>query len=205
MGHERLTDELREQAALYALGALEAEQARAFESHLRSGCSTCQSELEAFRQTVSLLPLSLPEHRPHPPTRQALLARIRSEPQTPDGPQVWKAWQASPQAGLHVVRAQQGEWQVVSEGVSAKQLYVDPARDIVTMLIRMAAGTEYPAHRHGGPEQCLVVEGDLRVGDVVLHAGDYQCASRDSIHDITRTENGCLLLIVSSQHDQLLA
>ena len=204
MGHRRATNELREQAALYALGALEGEQARAFENHL-GGCAVCRRELDAFEQTVPLLPFSAPQHRPRPGLRQALLQRIGSEPQASEGPQVWKTWQSSPQGGLHVVRAIEGEWQAVGEGVRAKALYVDPSRDMVTMLIRMEAGSTYPAHRHGGPEQCLVLEGDLRVGPVVLHAGDYQCADQDSIHDVTRTENGCLLLIVSSRRDQLLA
>jgi anti-sigma factor ChrR (cupin superfamily) len=205
MRHERLTNELREQAALYALGALEAAQARAFEGHLRAGCAVCQHELDAFERTVSLLALSLPERRPRACVREALLERVASGPQAPAGPQVWKTWQAHPSAILHVVRAHQGDWQRVSEGVSAKQLYTDPDRDSVTMLVRMAPGTTYPAHRHAGPEQCLVIEGDLQVGDLVLHAGDYQCAGAGSIHDVTRTERGCLLLIVSSRHDQLIA
>jgi anti-sigma factor ChrR (cupin superfamily) len=88
--------------------------------------------------------------------------------------------------------------------VFTKQLYVDPARDTVTMLVRMEPGSSYPPHRHGGPEECLVVEGDLRVGDVVLQAGDYQCAAGDSTHDVSTTVNGCILLIVSSQYDELL-
>jgi anti-sigma factor ChrR (cupin superfamily) len=95
-------------------------------------------------------------------------------------------------------------WEPVSFGVLAKQLYLDTVADSVTMLVRMAPGSTYPAHRHGGPEQCFVLEGDLRVGDIVLHAGDFQCAASDSVHEITRTDGGCLLLIVSSQHDELL-
>jgi anti-sigma factor ChrR (cupin superfamily) len=86
-----------------------------------------------------------------------------------------------------------------------KRLFADTRRDSVTMLIRMAPGTEYPAHRHGGAEECLVLEGDIQVGDLSLRAGDYHCAQLDSVHDVTRTTGGCLLLIVSSQHDQLLA
>jgi putative transcriptional regulator len=202
--HKRVTDSIREQAALYGLGLLPPAEAREFEEHVRSGCAVCESELRGFEETTALLPLALPERAPHSRVREKLLARIRPQPERP-GPQVWKAW--SPVfSDLHVVRAGQGAWQSVGvEGVSVKRLYVDPTGDNVTMLVRMEPGSIYPAHRHGGPEQCFVLEGDLSVGDVVLHAGDYQCASLHSSHDVTRTERGCLLLIVSSQHDELLA
>jgi anti-sigma factor ChrR (cupin superfamily) len=202
--HEQVNDELREQAALYALGLLEPEEARLFAQHLAEGCAVCENEVRTFEAASSLIPLSLRERKPALQLRERLMERIR--PARKEGPQVWKQWQAPPaQAGpVHVVHAGEGGWQPVTAGVTAKQLYVDAALDYVTMLVRMAPGSTYPAHRHGGPEQCFVLEGDLRVGPIVLHAGDYQCAPRDSIHEITSTEQGCLLLIVSSQNDELL-
>ena len=129
----------------------------------------------------------------------------RTKPPREEGVQVWKEWPATPEASMHVIVAGEGEWQSAGEGVLAKQLYSDPARDSVTMLVRMSAGATYPAHRHAGPEQCYVLEGDLEVNDVRLGAGDYQCVPGGSIHGVTRTEHGCLLLIVSSQRDELLA
>jgi anti-sigma factor ChrR (cupin superfamily) len=72
------------------------------------------------------------------------------------------------------------------------------------MLIRMEPGASYVPHRHGGPEQCYVVEGDLRDGDVVVRAGDFQCAPESTMHGAQTTEKGCLLLIVSSLRDELL-
>jgi anti-sigma factor ChrR (cupin superfamily) len=203
--HELVNDEVRERAALFVLGLLDAEEARAFTQHLGAGCAVCQSEVRAFENAASLFALAMPAQRPGPHVRERLMERIR--PPRGNGPQVWKQWQAAPsQAGpVHVVHAGEGGWQPVGAGVHAKQLYVDSARDSVTMLVRMAPGSEYPAHRHGGPEQCFVLEGDVRVGDLVLHAGDYQCAAPASVHEITRTEQGCLLLIISSQHDELMA
>ena len=77
---------------------------------------------------------------------------------------------------------------------------------IVTMLIRMAPGTAYPAHRHGGAEECYVLEGDLHVGDdIVMHAGDYQRAEAGSTHPVQSTRGGCLLLLTSSLRDELVA
>lgn len=187
---------------MYSLGLLEDGDARSFEEHLVE-CSICAREVDSFRETAALLPLSLQGQKPHPRVRERLMARTK--PPREEGVQVWKEWPATPEASMHVIVAGEGEWQSAGEGVLAKQLYSDPARDSVTMLVRMSAGATYPAHRHAGPEQCYVLEGDLEVNDVRLGAGDYQCVPGGSIHGVTRTEHGCLLLIVSSQRDELLA
>lgn len=201
MTHEASCNGLVELAALHAAGALPPEEARDFEEHVR-GCKACERQLRSFRELAALLPEGLPGQRPPVRVRQELLAAVREEPQ---GPQVWRFWRSSPAADLHVVRRDEGRWEPVGlPGVWVKQLYADPERDSVTMLIRMEPGSQYPPHRHGGPEQCLVLEGDLRVGDLVLRAGDFQCAPFRSTHEVSRTENGCLLLIVCSQHDELL-
>jgi hypothetical protein len=51
-----------------------------------------------------------------------------------------------------------------------------------------------------------VLEGDLEiVGRQELHAGDYQRMESGSLHPIQRTKQGCLLLITSSRHDELVA
>jgi anti-sigma factor ChrR (cupin superfamily) len=204
MAHDRLTDDILEQAASYALGLLEPAEAQAFERHLQDGCAICEAEVRSFRETAALLPSALPQSTPSPRVREQLLERIENEAGE-HGPQVWREWVATPLGGIHVVRASEGEWQPVGiEGVWVKRLYADPARDTVTMLVRMAPGTAYPSHRHAGAEQCLVLEGDLETGDIRTQAGDYQCAPRESVHAVSRTKNGCLLLIVSSRHDELV-
>jgi anti-sigma factor ChrR (cupin superfamily) len=68
----------------------------------------------------------------------------------------------------------------------------------------MDAGSSYPRHVHNGAEECLVLEGDIRMGDAVLHAGDYQYAPPDTLHGVQSTEKGCLLLITSSLSDELV-
>jgi len=73
------------------------------------------------------------------------------------------------------------------------------------MMVRMAAGTSWPAHIHAGPEECYVLAGDLRVGELHMHAGDFQRAEAGSRHGVQSTEGGCTLLLVSSLHDTLVA
>ena len=68
----------------------------------------------------------------------------------------------------------------------------------------MAPGSSYPCHVHNGPEQCLVLEGDLLVEDDLLGPGDYQWAEVGSRHGIQSTKQGCLLLITSSMTDEFI-
>ena len=189
--HNRLTPGTRDRVASYALGLLDARQSRAFREHLAEGCSICQSELRAALKTVSCLSLAVADAAPLPHLRDRILDRVKSMPDP------------APE-GIHVVREGAGWQSAGMEGISTKQLYVDPARDSVTMLVRMQPGATYPSHRHGGPEQCFVLEGDL-IQDIVLNAGDYTCAEPHTIHPVSRTTKGCLLLIVSSTHDEVMA
>ena len=104
-----------------------------------------------------------------------------------------------------IVRSTEGDWQEVHPGVFAKRLYVNVQRDLTTMLVRMRPGSHYLPHRHAGPEQCFVLEGDLREEGSVVSTGDFQCFPGGSVHGAQWTESGCLLLIVSSLHDELLS
>jgi quercetin dioxygenase-like cupin family protein len=123
--------------------------------------------------------------------------------------QVWKAWGAVPAEevapGILTVRASRTElWERTEQpGVEVKRLHVDPAARRVTMLVRMAPGAAYPRHRHASDEECLVLEGTLRVGGQVLQRGDYQLARRGSAHGVQDTSEGCLLLISSGLDDEL--
>jgi anti-sigma factor ChrR (cupin superfamily) len=120
--------------------------------------------------------------------------------------QVWKHWRNQPDAGaMTLLRGADAVWEPTGfAGVEVRRLNVDPAADRVTMLVRMAPGTAYPGHRHGGPEECLVLHGDLLVDGIRMQSGDYQRAAAGTDHGIQSTAAGCVLLIVSSQHDELL-
>jgi quercetin dioxygenase-like cupin family protein len=152
------------------------------------------------------------KNTPEPPTPSQKSSReMGLESGSAPGPQIWKVWakasstQTADTPGILVRRAKEGQWEDTGiNGISVKRLLVDPANDSVTMLVRMPAGASYPRHRHAGAEQCYVLEGDLHDGDATLHAGDYQCADAESIHGVQYTEKGCLLLIVSSLHDEIV-
>jgi quercetin dioxygenase-like cupin family protein len=144
---------------------------------------------------------SAPLRRPRPELRDRLLAELKPE----EGVQVWRDWADTPSAPIHKVGSEEGAWEPIDiEGIRVKRLFVDPVKDIVSLLIQMDPGTIYPAHRHAGPEHCYVISGDLEVGGVSLKTGDYQVANESSVHTVTSTRNGCTILIISSMKDELL-
>jgi anti-sigma factor ChrR (cupin superfamily) len=199
---------------------LDSHEEKQLAAHLASGCEACQQALTATARVLRALPFALLspiDSAVELPAalKQRLLDSIKKDAgaaaKTDAGPQIWKAWpdtqkeSSSRLAGLLTVQAHEGVWEEIGiNGIKVKRLFVDKANDSATMLVRMPAGASYPRHRHAGIEQCYVLEGDLRVDDAVFRAGDYQCADSNSTHGVQYTESGCLLLIVSSLHDEIL-
>ncbi len=205
-----------EMAVLYALGSLEPAEARSFEEHMTRECPFCAREAAGWKETVGQLgaaesagPEGGGASNPPASLRRELIERISAgRTERARSIQVWKEWNKpaeSPRSpGLHIVRAAEGEMLPTGvPGVSVKKLSADPDRRYVTMLVKMDPGSSYPCHRHAGVEECYVLQGDLRVGDNLLNAGDYQRADQESLHGVQSTEKGCLLLILSSQDDEL--
>jgi|SRR5450432_330383 len=52
--HLRLTDEIAESAALYALGLLSKSERSSIERHLAEGCSVCQTEISRCGDSLAL-------------------------------------------------------------------------------------------------------------------------------------------------------
>ncbi len=204
--HVRLDDDARDQAALFALGSLPAAEAARMEAHLAE-CPECRAEVDALASVVGDLALAAPGIEPPPGLRERVLARARAEKREAPAAQPWKEWTSTEGAGeFSLALAAQGTWdRTAFQGVETRRLFVDRAGDRITMLVRMAPGSSYPSHRHGGPEECYVLQGVLRSGDLRMEAGDYKHAAEGSVDPVQSTEEGCLLLIASSAHDELLA
>lgn len=207
-------DVAQENAALFTLGALPVEEAAAFARHLGEGCAFCEAEVACNRELTADLAGMTAAATPPARLKQRLLGKISSNANAAttgsrEDPsiQVWKGWRPGKPttAGLHILRSTDGVWEETDcPGVRFRQLAVDEQRRYVTMLVRMDPGSAYPPHRHAGGEECYVLEGDLHVAGEVLGAGDYQYAAANSDHGVQSTEKGCLLLVVSSQADELI-
>jgi DNA-binding NarL/FixJ family response regulator len=107
--------------------------------------------------------------------------------------------------GLFIVRTEGMEWQGLGiSGLERQVLFVDERQQSVTSLVRMLAGTHFPAHQHGGPEEVFMLHGDLIVEGQTMKPGDYCRAETDSVHSESCTESGCLFLLKASQHDRII-
>ena len=106
--------------------------------------------------------------------------------------------------GLTFVRAAEADWrQGVAPGVEIRRLYADRARGTTTALVRMAAGTGLPGHRHVSAEQFYMLSGDAQIVGETLGAGDYYRTPAGTSHDVTHTEGGCEFLLISSAVEML--
>jgi hypothetical protein len=57
MSHEKLS----ELCSIYALGALDGEELREFEAHLKTGCLLCGQQLVKYGEMVASIPEALPQ------------------------------------------------------------------------------------------------------------------------------------------------
>lgn len=189
MNDNERTTEIQEQAALYALGILEPEEVLAFER-----CLKVSSELKAFQAVVGEFAHSVQPVQPPPSLKERLLARIGGHTD----------YKVDPTGGLTFVPASEGQWQEMAPGISVKMLFFDPVSRRATALVRIAAGTRYTPHRHTEAEELYVLEGGCFCGGRELKAGDYHRAEAGSIHMDTSSDDGCLLLVISSPQNEML-
>lgn len=207
MGTHEIDDAWRDKIAQYALGTAGPEIAHELDAHLAEPCVACAEELRAVRASLAALALSAKPVAPPPHVFEKLMAYARPKANA-DGVQTWKKWPADFAANDDSVllRGDPNAFQPTAiPGIEARRLFVDTARDVITMLVRMAPGTSYPPHRHGNVEECYVLSGDLTVGEgTTMHAGDYQRMEKGSEHPTQWTKDGCTLLLLSSRHDELL-
>ena len=88
-------------------------------------------------------------------------------------------------------------------GIRMKVLAVNRERGYATLLLDVAPGTRFPAHHHGGAEECYVVSGSLYTCGRRLEAGDFVHADANSDHDELWTDEGCQVILVVPPDEHL--
>jgi len=179
-----------ERVSLYALQALPAGEVPAAEAQI-AACAECRNELDALRLVIGSF-ISWPTDvlRPPTPLWDRLARRIEAETgQEPASP--------APR------RPVQAEWEEVAAGVSVKLLATDAENDRVSMLVRLAPGTDYPPHRHAGVEELHLLDGELMIDDRKLYPGDYRRAEVGSADRRVWSETGCTCVLITSPKDVL--
>jgi quercetin dioxygenase-like cupin family protein len=95
---------------------------------------------------------------------------------------------------VNTTRAGQMEWEELADGVS-RRLLAPPQGSAAAYFVQLAAGAAAPAHRHGHAEECLVLEGEMYLDDILLFRGDFQLAHAGGQHHEASSESGVLLLV----------
>ena len=176
--------------SLYALGALPAGESAGAEERLAE-CAECRTELAALRPVVAAL-ASWPPDVLHPSASvwERLSRRLADETGQPP---------------LEAPRpAAQPDWEDAAPGIQCRILATDEQTGRVSMLVRLAPGTEYPPHTHAGVEELHMLEGELMVGEKKLQAGDYLRSEPGTSDHHVWSETGCLGVLITSAHDRLL-
>lgn len=94
---------------------------------------------------------------------------------------------------LITIRAAEGKWINLNRKVAMKILYDDGVSR--SFLLHMQPGASLPAHDHSSNEECMVLEGEAWLGDIVVHAGDYHLAPKGIPHGMLTSPKGALLFL----------
>ncbi|HYR89669.1 MAG TPA: cupin domain-containing protein [Terriglobia bacterium] len=176
---------------MYALQALPSSEIPVLEAHI-STCAECRQELETLRSTIGSF-VSWPTDvlRPSTPLWGRLAQRIAEEtgeePILPPSQPPAKA-----------------EWEEAAPGISCKLLATDTEKNRVSMLVRLAPGTDYPSHCHAGVEELYLLHGELMIDEKKLYPGEYIRAEAGSVDHRVWSETGCTCLLLTSTKDIIL-
>lgn len=179
-----------EQVCAYALRALPESETLAIEAHLAS-CPECAHELDSLRPVLASF-AAWPRDVLRPPASlQVRLARriaagVGKELPLPAARQWFEP-----------------EWEDVAPGISCKLLARDEEKQVTTMLVRLAAGGEYPPHTHAGVEELYLLDGELWIDERKLYPGDYNRAEPGTSDKRVWSETGCTCVLVTSTDDML--
>jgi ChrR Cupin-like domain len=176
-----MSEDLDQTAAAYALGIARGAARATIEARLSSD-SALQAKVKLWQENFVAVDLAAGRNAPPVGLFDTILDAIDAD--------------EAALSGTLTRRAGTGVWTEMSPGVTYTVLFDDPAAKRRSMLVRALPGATYESHFHGeGHEECLVLEGDLVMGDLKLSAGDFHLAAKGSSHPPATTMSGCLLHI----------
>jgi len=186
-----MTFDFDEYAALDAAGALSADDQLALSRALTSAPADVRVRVADLRELMpALAELGAGTAELRPQIKTSLLGRLGAAAPVPDG--------------FSFRLDGEEDWiPHVVPGIRMKLLARNDARGYVTLLLDVAPGSRFPAHRHGGDEECYVISGSLYACGRKIGAGDFHHADGGSDHGELWTEEGCRVLLIVSPEDYL--
>lgn len=125
------------------------------------------------------------------PDESALLARVEAR--------VLRTIQGEEAKQHLTIRASEDAWETLAPGVERKVLWATASS--ISCLLRLTPGVVIPAHLHPMDEECLVLEGSVRIGgELLLHPGDFHVGCKGSTHEEITTETGALAYLRGALH-----
>jgi ChrR Cupin-like domain len=176
-----MSEDLDQTAADYVLGIVRGVERSAIESRLASD-PALHAKVGLWQENFAPLDLTGSPELPPAGLFDTILAAIDAD--------------AKELPGTVTRRAGSGVWTEMAPGVTCTILFDDPVTKRRSMLVRALPGSVYESHIHDqGYEECLVLEGDLIMGDLTLSTGDFHVAAKGSSHPTATTKSGCLLYL----------
>ena len=196
-----ISEQQQEQASLYALGALPEHEHRAFEMELPDNPELLELT-RSLQRATNLIAGTAPAVTLPPGLKDKVLGRIEQmeHAKTSVNPA------ALGLAGLHFTSANDptGWKQLPIPGAWIKLLSLEKERGYAVLMGKLEAGARYPAHVNAGPEDFLVLTGDLHIGSRRCGPGDFHHADGGSRHEENYSVEGCTLISVLTTDDPLV-
>lgn len=98
---------------------------------------------------------------------------------------------AGPGDAAFTVRDADAGWPEYAPGIRRRVLWQREGQ--AALLYHAQPGAAVPQHTHGHDEECLMLQGELFLDDLLLQQGDYQLAPAGSGHRITQTDTGVVI------------
>ncbi len=99
------------------------------------------------------------------------------------------------------MRADEG-WFELAPKIEKKILNVDREAGTESYLLRVQPGAVAPPHSHARTELCVVLQGEIDIGDTHLKAGDFHMASAGTKHGPASSQTNALVFIQGALEDQ---
>lgn len=100
-------------------------------------------------------------------------------------------------ANTETVRGEAVEWLSAWPNVWVKLLRQDVSSNLQMVLFRIEPGGVVPAHVHTKEEECLVLQGEIHIGQHRVGQGDLHIARPGAEHGNITTRTGAMVLVRS--------
>ena len=133
-----------------------------------------------------------------PEAEQALFEALKSAPMPAERAAILKSRllsraKAARTRQLDTIHSADGQWRPFLPKVAIKVLRREAG--VQTYLLRLDPGGVLLPHEHPQDEECIVLEGEVRIGDIVASHGDYHLAPKGVRHDAIASDQGALLFL----------